>query len=518
MLLKKRISLSDNALSLNFVKRENGRPFYGKAPLEVLERQVVIYIPSLMIPGLVNLLALAFYTRILDTAAYGRYIIILSIVVTAKMVVFEWLRLGILRFFQAKQSIGDLNALISTSLYGFAIVCLIILIPWIICATFLPINNLLKKDLWFALPLLLIWTLFEQILQMNRAALNAKRYGILSTSKAIFGLFASMIFITIFRLSENGVFLGLVFGAFVSVLIDWPRWLSRFNFRLIRRDIGVELLRYGIPFTLTLGMGLVISLSDRFMLQHFIGSEAVGVYAASYDLVNQSVMMVFTLLNLAAYPIVLKALDKGGIDSARKQLQQYAVILIALALPISVGLALTAKPFAAVFLGEDFQQVGWQVMPWISVATFLMGAKAFYADLSFQIGLRTDLQIWPVAVAALLNVCLNLWWIPVYGVIGAAKATCFSYLLALVLSLSIGWRVFKLPYPFSTIWRILLATLVMTVGLKNIQFRDSGWKTLLIMFAAGTGSYLVMVWIMNIGNARGFLSFKLHYLKNLLKQ
>ena len=190
---------------------------------------------------------------------------------------------------------------------------------------------------------------------------------------------------------------------------------------------------------------------------------------------------------------------------------------MAVALPSSVGLAIIAEPLANVFLGEAFRHVAAQLMPWVAWSAFFMGVKAFYADLSFQIGLRIDLQVWPVAAAALLNVLLNLWWIPIYGVMGAVGATCSAYLLALVLSLSIGRRVFALPFPGSDLGRILLATLVMGALLVSTPIHSGGWAGLSLMLVLGMGSFSMMVWIMNVGGLRRRSAPNLKHIRSLLK-
>jgi Na+-driven multidrug efflux pump len=44
--------------------------------------------------------------------------------------------------------------------------------------------------------------------------------------------------------------------------------------------------------------------------------------------------------------------------------------------------------------------------------------------------------------AALLNLILNFWWIPIWGIVGSAYATFAAYFLALVLSVILGRRIF----------------------------------------------------------------------------
>ncbi len=480
--------------------------------------QILIYIPGLIIPALINFLSLALYTRILTAEAYGRYAIILAVVVIGKMVLFEWLRLGVLRFFQSEQHAGNLNAFITTALAGYVITAFTVAILWGgVLWTFPSLQTQVNNGLWLALLWLLGWALFELILQMNRAALASKRYGILSAEKAILGLVASLLLLFLFEKSEQAVILGLLFGIGVTLLIDLPKWLKRVKGKYIDGRIASTLVRYGMPFTVTLALDSVISLSDRFLLKYYMDSNSVGVYAASYDLTNQSVMIIFTILNLAVYPILLKTLESKGKEQTRAQLRNYAVILLAVTVPSCIGMALIAEPLANVFLGEAFRNVAYENIPWIAMATFFMGAKAFYADLSFQFGLRSDLQIWPVAAAALLNVLLNIWWIPVSGVVGAAKATCAAYLFALVLSMVMGRRLFMLPFPLLEIFRVLSATFGMAMILILMPKVSRDWGQLAVMLCVGVGVYILLVWIMDVAQIRIKTKAHLHLIASLYK-
>ena len=89
-----------------------------------LPRQILLYAPALLIPGLLNFVALALYTRLLSPEAYGRYAFALAVVVFVKIVGFGWLSLGMSCFFQGAHRDGRLSVLLSTAMAGFLIISL----------------------------------------------------------------------------------------------------------------------------------------------------------------------------------------------------------------------------------------------------------------------------------------------------------------------------------------------------------------------------------------------------------
>jgi O-antigen/teichoic acid export membrane protein len=156
-------------------------------------------------------------------------------------------------------------------------------------------------------------------------------------------------------------------------------------------------------------------------------------------------------------------------------------------------------------LGEAFQEVAGQLIPWIALSALLMGFKLFYFDLAFQLGLRTDLQIWAVAGAALLSIVLNLWWIPLLGIMGAVYATVAASALALIVSLMLGRRSFFMPFPTSEVRRIALASFFMAIVLW-LAPDGSTWIGLITLSALGAAAYMVAIWYMDVGGIRGGLT------------
>src|SRR5690606_17299614 len=110
----------------------------------------------------------------------------------------------------------------------------------------------------------------------------------------------------------------------------------------------------------------------------FLGSDSVGVYSAAYDLISQSLQMLMMAVNLAAYPLAIRAYESGGIPPALAQMRENGNLLFAIAIPAAAGLALLAQPISQTILGAQYREAARLIIPWISLAVFLAGAKAFY--------------------------------------------------------------------------------------------------------------------------------------------
>jgi len=61
--------------------------------------------------------------------------------------------------------------------------------------------------------------------------------------------------------------------------------------------------KYSFPLVLGNLAAWVLSLSDRYILEFFRGSQEVGIYSASYAISEKSIFLLVSLFMLASGPI-----------------------------------------------------------------------------------------------------------------------------------------------------------------------------------------------------------------------
>jgi len=226
-----------------------------------------------------------------------------------------------------------------------------------------------------------------------------------------------------------------------------------------------------------------------------------GQYAAGYDLATLPIGVLMMIINLAAYPLVLRALEEHGPAAARRQLSRCLTALLGIGLPAAVGLALLARPIAEVLLGAPFRESGAVLIPWVALAALLRDVKAYYLDVAFHVGRNTLGQMWITVVAAIVNVVLNLWWIPLFGIVGAAWATVVAYGIAFALSAGLGRRSFALPGPGWDGLKAGLAALGMGLVLWPLA-ASGGLLTLLGQVLAGIAAFGALAWLLDLAGLR----------------
>ena len=212
-------------------------------------------------------------------------------------------------------------------------------------------------------------------------------------------------------------------------------------------------------------------------------------------------------INLAAYPALVQALERGDSRQVRDCRLQHFRLLFAVALPATVGLILVAPNLVELMIGAEFRPAVRRLLPVIAVAVLLSGLKAYYFDLAFQLGEHPRGQLQILVLAAGLNLMLNGVLIPRQGMQGAALATLITFGVALLLSAVRGRRHFPLVFPLADLGRMMLAVGVMVAVLVPLyDTRGAGW--LLLQVLGGAAVYGVVLLLVS-GRSWGWSGYPL---------
>jgi O-antigen/teichoic acid export membrane protein len=470
-------------------------------------RHTFIYFLSKGVPGLINFVAIALYTRLLSPGEYGEYALVIAAVTFVNTTFFHWLRLGLLRYnpkYEGNQKAMFISSITATFI---SMTILTVFLGTGVFIAYTPFHSMVL--LWFlGIGLLTMQSMFDLFTEYLRSELSSKLFGIVTALKVVLSLIIAVILIKFFGFGAEGIILGLIIGIFLSIVFFVPKYLYLINIKLIDKEMIKEVVKYSVPFIAALSMEAIILNTDRYLIGWIMDKEAVGIYAVSYDLAKQILFLLMMIINLAAYPLVVKALETGGIKDCQKQLNENTSLLLLVSVPATTGMILLSESFTGIFLGESFQGKASVIFSLIAFAIFIQGFKMYYFDLAFQLGKNTKLQIWPVLAAAVLNVILNLFLIPEHGIFGSAYATIIAYIVSVLMSALIGKKIFPLTFPFREVGKIFIATTVMGLAIWPTLAID-GILGFIIQIAVGILVYALIVVALNINGIRQLVSRKL---------
>jgi O-antigen/teichoic acid export membrane protein len=465
----------------------------------MLIRHSGIYLAGRIVPGVVSVLSLALFTRLMSAEQYGHYALVMTTVGIINALCFQWLGLGVGRFLPGAGD--DPGTLLSTTLATFV---MLIAITGAVGAgaALLCTDKALRGFVMLTTVAGWAQAWFDLNLKIINTRLAPVSYGLISSAKALLVLAAGTgLFYCGFGV--EGVVVGFIAGLVLSACVAWKQWrgltIARWNTPLLQR-----LIAYGAPLALTLMLTLVLDVSDRFLLNWYLGPKSVGSYASAYDLAQQSLGMLMGVVHLAAFPLALRAFEDKGVVAAQGQLRSNVLMLLLISVPATVGLMLLADNIAFVMLGAEFRADAGNIIRVVALAIFVGGLKSYYFDYCFQLGGQLKGQVCAVLWAAIANVVLNVWWIPLYGVLGAAYATLGGFAVGLGASWYLGRKVFPLPrWPADAI-KVAAAALAMAITLAPALL----WRGPLALFGQiviGCIAFAAFALLFNIGESRGVL-------------
>lgn len=222
-------------------------------------------------------------------------------------------------------------------------------------------------------------------------------------------------------------------------------------------------------FVLNLIVSIYINL-DSVMLGFLKNEQAVGYYSASTRL-TKTILGIVTSFGTVLLPRFSNMIGNGQINEFNVLANKAVSFVIALSLPLSIGLGFMATPIIHLFCGPNFDP---------SILTLqLIAPIILFIGLSGIVGMqilypqgKERMVIIATAAGAIINFTLNYLLIPQYAQYGAAIATTCAEFLVIAIMLIIGKR--HLPFRLLTKQNreYVVASLFMTLFLAVILTFD----------------------------------------------
>jgi len=458
-----------------------------------------IYLLSKLAPAMSSFIVLAAYTRWMTTEEYGVFSTLVIVVGSSSMFLFSWLYVGIMRFWENQQIDND------SIVYLISISVLVISALVGLCAAVFAVVTGQFEVALACWCLFVCAVMFEAGQRINSITREVNRYLWAEIGRTLLTMAFGLLLVWL-GYAWQGAVLAIVIGMLLVALFSMRQY---FRFSWKKTDVGVlkMLLVYGLPLSFSIALLEVVNTADRLMIGWFMGYASVGEYAVAYNLPFQIMMIVSSSLNLAAYPVVVRILEQAGKQAAERKLRQYFIWLMLVSVPAVFGLIAVADLLIPLLVGEDFVESALSLMPWVSVAIFANCTYLFYVSFSFQLAEQTMGALKVAGVAAVINVVLNLFLIPVYGLWGAVIASITAYGFCLGVGFYVGRKYFALNIPVFSLLKIVVSALVMYVVIDN--FPVLSWPAIVLLamkISVGVVVYTVLIWLFNIADIRQMLA------------
>jgi O-antigen/teichoic acid export membrane protein len=253
---------------------------------------------------------------------------------------------------------------------------------------------------------------------------------------------------------------GAVIG--VALLRDWvhPRWFRAARLR--------AMLRYALPLIPAAASFWVVSMVDRYFVQHFTTTAEVGLYQVGYT-VSAVVALATTAFQQAWGPFSLSIHKQ---QDARRFYALALLLYLWLACLFAAAVSVLAPELLRLFTTPAYYGAV-TVVPWLSFS-FVMLGLSYVAGIGPGITGRTAPLGVGVTLAALANVALALVLTPRMGREGAAIATLVSQALVPIYLFRASQKMYPIPYRFGAALAIVALSAAVTA--TGVLWRpESAW-------------------------------------------
>lgn len=345
------------------------------------------------------------------------------------------------------------------------------------------------------------WTLLPNLLiSGGLLLLQALEKGVKFLSVAfasvVINICCGLFFVVFLKVGVIGVlwaqFISAVFGLFFII------WLVRDWLRSVFPGFPIQDIRTSLKYSLPIiphMLGIYMYMySDRLILQRFVPLADIGIYSVA-DTFAFILLVIVNSTTTAYGPRFLKVAEESRLK-AQDEAKRFIEIWWGGIMIVFMGYFL----FAGVFVKAMTQPSFYRAIPLIPILASAYIFRGLYCFATNGIFFCEKTKFIPVITitAGLLNIMLNLLFIPRYGIFAAAWTTVASYFITFAVAYGIARKCFPVVYPWYSMMKIILLFVVIYAVVRNVNdilpsaalIKFSFSITMFISFAAITAFIL----------------------------
>ncbi len=411
---------------------------------------------------LMGLILLPLFVQKLSLSEYG----ILGILEVTVQILISTFGLGIWyafeRWYWDKDYLNKQKSMYFTILAFSFIIALFLFFS--VSGTSIPLSELLFDNSSYSYVLVLMSVIagLELMAQSPAMLLRLKTKSLVFTLSFTLKLIITLAFTLYFLIVKgkkiDGIYeaqlIGEIFYFLILMLSCIKDIQFKFEFRILK-----DMVVYRLPLVFSSVFIVMLSFTDRYALKFLSNLSDVGVYSLGYKLANTIKVILISSVWFAVRPMIYKMMDKPENKRFYSKIMTYftfGVIIFVL------GLSIYGKEIIYLFAGKPEYRLAYKIVPVISFA-ILFGMLKDVAFIGLDITRKTKIMASLIIIIAILNLGLNILFIPYFKSVGAAMATLISQIIFFLLVLKYSQNIYYIPYELKKVGTMILLGLVLVI-------------------------------------------------------
>jgi O-antigen/teichoic acid export membrane protein len=410
-----------------------------------LARDVLIYGSGDVVLRAAALLTLPIYSRLLEPAEFGIWSFLITLTFLLNVVLVFGGDAALARYFFATDEHAERRLLTSTLIAFVAAasaLAVLLLLPFSDAVSRWAFGSDENADLialaLVTAPVTAVSSLLGQVL---RNEFRPAAFALQNIATAVIGVALSLYLVMARDLGVKGVLLGTLAGALAVLPIRV--WSARaylapvFSSLVLRR-----LLAFGLPLVPAAFAGWVFTVSDRIVLAKLASYRELGLYAVAASIASVLSFLIGPL-GLAWSPHAVQAYERDEEAAASLYGRVLTYILLGFG-SLAVAVTVFAPELLALLTPPEFADASKAIGPLALAAVAFATVQITSAGISLRH--RTAYIAGLTAAAAVVNIALNLAFVPVWGMLASAWATAATSVALTVAYAHVAGRLWRVRY------------------------------------------------------------------------
>lgn len=461
-----------------------------------LKKNTIIFTIGNIGSSLISFLLIPLFTNYLTASEYGKIdfitmLISLLIPIITLNFIEALIRFGIDKEYKSKE-------VISTIIFSILPIYSILLILFLILIKM----DILRESVLLYLGIFFIVSIYQFLQQYTRVIEKLVIYAasdILYTT--IFSIL-NIVLIAKFRMGIQGYFISYIVAYLIAsiFLVIKAKIYNDIKISLYNKIYLNEFIRYSTPLIPNNLSWWIVNVSDRFLIKIFSGYSNLGIYSIANKI--PQILNTFYGLFFKAWQISsVKELGKEDTERFYEQIFKYiSKAMFAIGITILAGINFIFY----VMIGDEFKAA-------INYVPILVLAIIFFTLSSFLGTIYTAYKksrniLKSTIISAVINIGINIVFMPFFGAIVACFSTLISYLFLFIYRYFDSRQFMKLKIDIRDLIISSLIFIAMTVNISIFKLTLKTFIINLILLSA----YII--------NNRKYLSIIVKYLLNKIKK
>lgn len=455
-----------------------------------------------MLPGVlsrgIGFFLLPLYTRILSPADYGVFDLFVIVGGFVSLTVAMEISQAIARFYPDAKKTGQGPHYASTGLWFSVLMYglfLCVALPFSRELSLL-ISGVEGYEVAFRLALAYFFVngVFLYVQSQLRWDLKSRQFAVTSMIVTVVTTVTSVFLAWFLSMGLSGILLGMISGVLLGGGYGLFQLRGTF-FPYMNAAMLKEMLSFSLPLVPSGIFVFITYYADRIMINHYLGLDEVGIYGVGFRIASVIGLLIAGFQG-ALTPLVFNSYKNPETPSHIATIFQ---IFVALSLVIFTGLSLFAQEALVLMTTEPFYAAA-PLVP-LMVSSALLSAMYVFAP-GISIAKKTHLIVWINLIAACINILMNVIFIPIWGVLGAAFSTFFANCAIFIMYMYFSQKYYTVPHDWRRI--ITVAALCGTIVLILAAFLPSEFSLsiFLVKISALVSVLFILYWsrIVDVGH------------------